>query len=90
MEILGHSNDGFEIANEDLRLRGPGDFMGIMQSGAFHFRFADIYQDAAMLTGACADVQSLLQNDPLLSEESHILLKEKLEAYLDSGYLHIL
>lgn len=90
LEILGHSNDGFEIANEDLRLRGPGDFMGIMQSGAFHFRFADIYQDAAMLTGACADVQSLLQNDPLLSEESHILLKEKLEAYLDSGYLHIL
>ena len=90
LEILNHSNDGFEIANEDLRLRGPGDFMGVEQSGSFHFRFADIYQDAAMLTAAAADVDRLLQNDPLLTEDSHIPLKEKLEIYLHTGYLNIL
>lgn len=90
LEILNHSNDGFEIANEDLKLRGPGDFMGVEQSGAFHFRFADIYRDAAMLTAASADADELLKNDSLLMDESHIPLKGKLEQYLCSGYLNIL
>ena len=90
LQILNRSNDGFEIANEDLRLRGPGDFMGVEQSGAFCFRFADIYRDAAMLTAAAADVEQIIGCDPCLTMESHMPLKEKLECYLNSGYLHIL
>ncbi|MBE5881679.1 MAG: ATP-dependent DNA helicase RecG [Lachnospiraceae bacterium] len=90
LEILNHSNDGFEIASEDLKLRGPGDFMGIEQSGTFHFRFADIYQDADMLKKASADVSKILENDSLLLEESHIPLKKRMEAYVSSGYMKIL
>lgn len=49
LEILNHSNDGFQIASEDLRLRGPGDFFGIRQSGLMDFKLADVYQDSNVL-----------------------------------------
>lgn len=49
LEILNHSNDGFQIASEDLRLRGPGDFFGIRQSGLMNFKLADVYQDSNVL-----------------------------------------
>ena len=52
LEILVKSNDGFEIAGEDLRLRGPGDLFGIRQSGDMEFALADIYQDAQVLKEA--------------------------------------
>lgn len=52
LEVLNHSNDGFAIANEDLKLRGPGDFFGIRQSGEIAFSVADIYQDAQLLKWA--------------------------------------
>lgn len=50
LEILGKSNDGFEIASEDLKQRGPGDFFGIKQSGLPEFKVADIYTDSEVLT----------------------------------------
>lgn len=49
LEILAKSNDGFEIANQDLKLRGPGDLFGVRQSGLMNFKVADIYQDAKLL-----------------------------------------
>ena len=49
LKILHQSNDGFYIAEEDLKLRGPGDLFGIRQSGVMEFRIADIYQDAELL-----------------------------------------
>ncbi|MBO6133815.1 MAG: ATP-dependent DNA helicase RecG [Lachnospiraceae bacterium] len=49
LEILNKSNDGFEIANEDLKLRGAGELSGIRQSGEMGFRIADIYRDAGLL-----------------------------------------
>ncbi|MBR6977299.1 MAG: ATP-dependent DNA helicase RecG, partial [Lachnospiraceae bacterium] len=52
LAVLKNSNDGFEIASEDLRLRGPGDFFGIRQSGDLPFRLGDIYTDAAVLKAA--------------------------------------
>lgn len=52
LDILNHSNDGFKIANEDLKLRGPGDLFGIRQSGLMNFRLGDIYQDAKVLQKA--------------------------------------
>ncbi len=66
LEIIGKSNDGFYIAEQDLKLRGPGDFFGIRQSGDVNFKLADIYTDADMLKKAkdCADyvISNNLQN----------------------------
>ncbi len=52
LQVLNKSNDGFFIASEDMRLRGPGDLFGIKQSGQFQFRLGDIYQDASILQSA--------------------------------------
>ena len=49
LDILNHSNDGFYIAGEDLKLRGPGDLFGIRQSGIMDFKVADVFQDAEVL-----------------------------------------
>ncbi len=62
LDILGRSNDGFHIANEDLRLRGPGDFFGIRQSGELDFIMADIYSHADLLKAANQEIQ-LLKRD---------------------------
>jgi ATP-dependent DNA helicase RecG len=59
LDILGKSNDGFHIANEDLRLRGPGDFFGIRQSGEMDFIMADIYSNSDLLKAANQEVQQL-------------------------------
>ncbi len=58
LAVLAHSNDGFKIASEDLKMRGPGDLFGIRQSGILAFQVADIYQDADMLSAAQEDVES--------------------------------
>lgn len=52
LEVLTNSNDGFYIAGEDLKRRGPGDFFGIRQSGEMSFRIGDIYNHADMLKAA--------------------------------------
>lgn len=62
LEILNKSNDGFKIAGEDLRLRGPGDLFGIRQSGLMDFRLGDIYQDAKILKSANEACDWLLKN----------------------------
>ena len=59
MEILNKSNDGFFIAGEDLKLRGPGDIFGIRQSGDMDFKLGDIYNDASILKAAAEAVKSL-------------------------------
>lgn len=79
LEILNKSNDGFYIASEDLKLRGPGDFFGIRQSGDFPFRIADIYQDADLLSCASEAVNLLLAADPVLQQPRHRLLAERLK-----------
>ena len=61
LSVLRRSNDGFLIAEEDLRLRGPGDMFGIRQSGSLEFRLADIYQDAKILRQADRAVEDLLR-----------------------------
>ncbi|MCI8991339.1 MAG: ATP-dependent DNA helicase RecG [Eubacterium sp.] len=79
LEILNKTNDGFRIAEEDLNLRGPGDFFGIRQSGDFQFKIADIYRDAAILKKASAEAALLLQEDAELTAPEHQPLKQKLE-----------
>lgn len=81
LEILEKSNDGFQIAGEDLRLRGPGDFFGVRQSGTMEFRIADIFQDSEILKQAGEAAGAILTSDPELSLEEHRLLKERLLAY---------
>ncbi len=60
LSILSNTNDGFKIASEDLRLRGPGDLFGIRQSGLMNFRLGDVYQDAAILQMASEAADDLL------------------------------
>lgn len=60
LDILNHSNDGFFIASEDLKLRGPGDFFGVRQSGMLQFKLADIYQDAEILKQASEAVEEVI------------------------------
>ena len=81
LQILVESNDGFFIAGEDLRLRGPGDLFGIRQSGLLEFKLADIYQDAAVLKEASIVADKILEKDPHLDSEEYKGLKNKLELY---------
>ena len=82
LKILNESNDGFRIASEDLKLRGPGDFFGIRQSGELQFALGDIYQDAAVLRDASEAVGELLGEDPDLISGDHENLRHYLEAFL--------
>ncbi|MCI8951389.1 MAG: ATP-dependent DNA helicase RecG [Lachnospiraceae bacterium] len=86
LEILNHSNDGFYIASEDLKLRGPGDIFGIRQSGELEFKLADIFTDANILKTVSEEVKQLLEQDPELEMEEHQELKKRLEEYLQSHY----
>lgn len=76
LQILNHSNDGFHIASEDLKLRGPGELFGVRQSGEFAFRNADIYADAEILKQASEAVELLLSEDPDLTNPEHLPLKK--------------
>ena len=80
LDILNRSNDGFFIAGEDLRLRGPGDLFGIRQSGILDFKVADVFQDSLMLQKAAQAAERILKEDPQLLEPSH----RKLKTYIDS------
>lgn len=79
LEILNHSNDGFFIAGEDLRLRGPGDLFGIRQSGILDFKIADVFQDAKILKNAAEEADKLLAEDPDLSMSEHDGLKRHID-----------
>ena len=87
LEILNQSNDGFFIANEDLKLRGPGDLFGIRQSGLMDFRIGDVFQDADILRLANDAVKEILAEDPGLVMEKHAGIKEKLQKYISESDL---
>ncbi|MDO4632316.1 MAG: ATP-dependent DNA helicase RecG [Eubacteriales bacterium] len=82
LDILNRSNDGFYIASEDLKLRGPGDLLGVRQSGDMEFRIADVFTDAAVLQEASEEVDLLLKTDPELTASGHEKLHKKLDEYL--------
>ena len=81
LEILNKSNDGFYIAGEDLKLRGPGDLFGIRQSGDMEFKIGDIYNDSAILTKASEAADEILALDSELDLEQHRFLKERMGSY---------
>ncbi|HHT98268.1 MAG TPA: ATP-dependent DNA helicase RecG [Clostridiales bacterium] len=74
LEILRQSNDGFYIASEDLKLRGPGDMFGIIQSGELEFKIADIYNDSIILKKASELAKELTDK-----EVDDIILKTELD-----------
>lgn len=86
LDILNRSNDGFYIASEDLKLRGPGDIFGLRQSGDLEFKLADIFTDANLLKTVSEEVDALLDANPLLEGEEFAPLKHRLEIYLNRSY----
>lgn len=87
LSILNKSNDGFFIASEDLKLRGPGDLFGIRQSGILDFKLADVFQDALVLQRASEAADHLLAEDEKLEKQEHRNLREHLQNYLQEGLL---
>ncbi len=77
LRILTRTNSGFDIAEEDLKLRGPGDLMGVKQSGLPELKFLDIVRDYDIILKAREEVFRLERNDPELSGKDMALLKEK-------------
>lgn len=88
LDILNKSNDGFFIAGEDLKLRGPGDLFGIRQSGLMDFRIGDVFQDADILKKASEAAGRLLHEDPQLKMDKNKKLKEHLQQYMDKSLLN--
>ena len=86
LDVLNKSNDGFYIASEDLKLRGPGDIFGIRQSGDLEFQLADIYTDAVTLKKDSEDVNRLLEQDENLEQEENQELKKRLDRFLEEKY----
>lgn len=80
LEILNHSNDGFYIAEEDLKLRGPGDLFGIRQSGLMEFKLADVFNDANVLKEAAKAAKEFLNDDELMKEKNEYL-RDRITSY---------
>jgi len=72
------TNDGFEIAEVDLELRGPGDIMGTQQSGELDLKIADLSKDGQIVVLARDNARKILEEDPLLENPDYVLIREKL------------
>ena len=81
LDILNKSNDGFKIAQEDLKLRGPGDFFGVRQSGEMEFKIGDIFTDSSVLKDAADAASLVMAEDVHLEEEKHQNLARKIDEY---------
>lgn len=86
LEILNKSNDGFFIAGEDLKLRGPGDMFGIRQSGDMEFKIGDIYSDASILMKANEAAKNLTEKELETILNENPTLANKINNY-DMGTL---
>ena len=74
LSVLRRTNDGFEIAEEDLKIRGPGELAGLKQSGFLHLKYADLEKDVSMMATARDEVDAILATDPgLISLENAVI-----------------
>ena len=86
METMTRSDDGFEIAEVDLKLRGPGNIMGTQQSGILQFKIADLIQDQSILKAAREEALRILKQDSSLKDSDHQCIKRTLsELKFDSN-----
>ena len=83
--VLNRSNDGFRIAEKDFELRGPGDLLGIRQSGEAYFKAADPVRDRDMLKAAGELAAVIMQDDPMLTGEEYAVLREKIRKYISDS-----
>ena len=79
LKIMTHTNDGFKISEEDLRLRGPGDFFGSRQHGLPELHMAELGADTMLMQQAQNEAAALLSSDPELRAEEHSALRERVE-----------
>jgi ATP-dependent DNA helicase RecG len=86
LKVLEQTSDGFEIAEADLRLRGPGDVMGTVQSGLSNLRFIDFLADTALLMAARTLAEKVLNEDPRLDGDHH-LLRPMIQDLAEAGEL---
>ncbi|HRP89586.1 MAG TPA: ATP-dependent DNA helicase RecG [Edaphocola sp.] len=87
MSIMVQTNDGFIIAEEDLKMRGPGDIYGTKQSGALDLKIADIIHDTTIMEQTKIAAEQLLNEDPYLSQPDHRLLFNTLNAGTKSNIM---
>ena len=78
METMVRTNDGFEIAEVDLRMRGPGDIMGTQQSGIIDLKLADLAKDNQLIILARDAAQNILKNDPDLTSQENLIIRKEL------------
>ncbi|MBR5360261.1 MAG: ATP-dependent DNA helicase RecG, partial [Lachnospiraceae bacterium] len=90
LDILNHSNDGFKIASEDLKLRGPGDMFGIRQSGDMQFKLGDVFSDAAILERASKEASRILKDDPGLAKKENAYIRERIDRLNEASDIHAL
>ena len=86
MQIMTQTNDGFRIAEADLQLRGPGNMLGKEQSGIINFNIADIVKDQQLLILARESSKELLQEDPSLTKQKNINIKNNLNIIRKTKY----
>ena len=86
MKVMEETTDGFKIADKDLEIRGPGDFLGTRQSGVLTLKMANMSSDLGILTKARACAKSLINKDPKLQTPEHSALKNKI---VEKGYLSL-
>lgn len=88
LNVMKNTNDGFEIADKDLLLRGPGDFLSskgdnnLRQSGGFEFKMASVCNDSDLFNNAFAAAKDILSSDPELSMAHHVLLRDEITAFI--------
>ena len=86
LAVLKKSNDGFYIAECDLKMRGPGDIFGVKQSGDMEFKLGDIYTDMEVFKNAALCAKEIIKNDSNLSKKENFLIKCKLDEYVKNSY----
>ena len=74
------TNNGFEIAETDLKLRGPGDLMGTQQSGLLDLKIADLVKDTQLLQNARESAKAILKADPNLSSEANRPIRVQIDS----------
>ena len=89
LKVMEKTNDGFQIAEEDLNLRGPGEFYGTRQHGLPDLRIANILRDTNLLSEARKAAQVIVENDPKLSQPRHVPLRAKILQFF-KGHIELL